>query len=327
MKRKKTSLLVLLTMAIAPSVFCQEYYKPNDYYKAINYPTYTISNTPKGDILTGMVFFDVDVFSRDMSVYENWRIDNVVDGNGKRYKSYLSEKDEGNISTNVVVVPKGMFTSHKLVGSEVVVLPSSVKYLKEVNYAFGFSEEEYNWDGYYEYNKKVKGGYTEIEWGNMCLEGPQHPAEFYFNKTYGIKEITKGTVVQPYSGRTNIKEEPLCIHLTGCIGNKATGEVCFIFSVYGNADDDRLRVTQLQAYDEDGVLHNYKHDFYSSDKRQGVRIGQSYGPVEFCMYPFKVPVGTPSFQKLKMSGNTDIPRLNMEFDWKDIPIQWISIQK
>ena len=60
--------MVLLTMAIAPSVFCQEYYKPNDYYKAINYPTYTITNTPKGDILTGMVFFDVDVFSRDLSV-------------------------------------------------------------------------------------------------------------------------------------------------------------------------------------------------------------------------------------------------------------------
>ena len=164
----------------------------------------------------------------------------------------------------------------------------------------------------------------------MCLERPQHPSEFYFYQLFGANEITNGTEVRPYTGRTVIKGMPICIHLTGCIGNKETGEVCFIFSVYGNADDDRLKITTLQAFDEDGKSYKFEQEFYDSGEKEGQRIGRKYGPIEFCMRPFKVPVGTTSFQKLKMSGSTDIAYYyfnDVEFEWKDIPIQWISFKK
>lgn len=324
------TILIIYVISIAPAQG-QTYYHPKTMAEAKEYPFYTTVYTdPIGDSLTGMLFFEHRFFCRDSSIYMNWRIDKAIDENGNVYKSYLTEREGSNIYDNIMVVPKGMFSEHTLVGAETIIVPSSVKTLKEAKFIYGLGKEavRYKNENYYGYKWHTIVKNIEIRWRNRCHSKANHPAEFYFNKDYGKKEIVTGTSVTPYTGKTSIKKHPVCIHLTGAIGNNNTGEVCLIFSVYGNTDFERLLIRDIIAYDDEGTAHNYHKDYFGFGEKEGECIGKYYGcPIEFSLIAFKVPIGTPSLQKMKMTGETDISHSyynDVEFEWKNIPIQWIT---
>jgi hypothetical protein len=282
-----------------------------------------------GDSLTGIVDISVLMGNRDRDAYAKGYIISVEDDNGNVYENTIhSEMYQDRHDEWVPLSAKFITQYNRQNAVQGVVLPTSVKHLKSARYKL---------ERIYAYSNSImedlncppvvwKLNNIDIIWMDLGYNKAKHPAEYYFSKKRGAEEIVKGTPVERYRGRTTMKKRPLIIHLLGAVGNRSTGDVCFIFSITGNGKDEEMTISTISAFDENGAAYNYQFDWTNPVYRS---IGSKYGCVEMNFTPFRVPVGTPLLQKVKMASKSkeylDEDNKEYEFEWKNVPIQWVNM--
>ncbi len=326
---KKVIPLLLIIVVTTPIARGQKYHNQFAMNMLKDYSSYIYVSRLYGDSLTGIVICEPELGSRDVDLYANCYIESVVDNNGNTYNnenssSYDISKPEG----LWLPLGKGFFTSYGMMNSKQgVIIPTTVKSVKSVKIisnrtlAYDCNNCNYNQSVY-----TVKND-LKIRWTEIGYKTANHPAEYYFSNKRGVDEIVEGTPVNRYRGFTTTKEKPLLIHLLGAVGNNASGEVCFIFSIYGNGTDEKLAISQLTGFDEDGQAYRYEYDWTRPSYHQiGTKFDYFYTELSF--KPFRVPVGTATLQKVKMSGKSDTYGYDegseYVFEWLNIPIQWVN---
>ena len=319
---KKIFFIPLMLCTFVTAMQGQEYYWAEGLTVSQKYDYVIMAYKAIGYKEVGIVYFIPQISNRDIDIQlMDCLVKSAVDDNGNTYTNSYTIKHE-----TLPIVSKGFYTKYYMDYAQCLVLPTSVTHLKEL--VFSFDREPTSCDDYnkvgsdYFYTKMRRLTDVTIKWLDCDIKA-QHPAEFYFNRKHGQSEIVKGIEVNKYSGRTIIKGRPLMIVLLGAIGNQSTGEVCYVFYVVGNSDDEKLFIESMTAFDEDGGSYQYNDNDWNG---QMVKIGKKYGGVEIQLIPFKVPVGTTSFQKLKLVGNSerDGNGGTYLFEWNNIPIQWVT---
>lgn len=315
---KKVIPLLLIIVAATPMARGQKFHNQFAMNMLKDYSSYIYVSRLYGDSLTGIVMCNPELGSRDVDLYASCYIESVVDNDGNTYNNEFSSSYRRSPDGLWQPIGKGFFTSYSMNSIQGVIIPTTVKSVKSVKIisnrtlAYDCNNCNYNQSVY-----TVKND-LKIRWTEIGYKTANHPAEYYFSNKRGVDEIVEGTPVNRYRGRTIIKEKerPLLIHLLGAVGNNATGEVCFIFSVFGNDENEQFAINQLTAFDEDG--QSYQYENWNSPSYY--QIGRKYGYIEFAFKPFRIPVGTGVLQKVKVEyqGN------EYKFEWLNVPIQWVS---
>ena len=306
MKAKRLLIpLVMMTAFIATANGQKTNYSDEVMSKVKQYSRYFNLYKVTGNPATGEVTVVFDRFWRDKPTVleETWSI-------------YATD-NRGTIHPVEVKSPpfKGMWTSSTIS----FYVGKGVTKLTELEFISLWAKGGGNHDEY-KYSDK------DIEWMPYDTIYPAWSAEDYVAGKY----TDEGTRAIPYTGRTEVievagvilEEGYVPLRLIGVVGDRQTGSVALVMRAHAiQGGRHSLQIGHVTAFDEDGNTYDGDYGYNPATVPLVTDVD-----VELRRYPFKVPVGTTSLQRVEIVVLRDSFN-KTKYVCDDVPIQWVSPTK